>query len=361
MIWILIACHCLLGLVGLSHCTTGIRFDASIRLCGWFPNREANSRAYSEFETGLTRANIPKEDVDGLFTFTGRQKKYWEKRALLSRKADATVVALTLLETANELDHRDCFDHCTFVLAKDNCNSAMHLQACSPRSNNQHYIKAMLDSKVFSLIERCQIPLIHRALSQNESSVEPYLYELVEFITNLMTHMEPTNPWNSIDEMALNYDKLFFAARRMTRPAQAGFFDNIGVIMLDVERRLGLNQLITALNDGTLQWTDAKAQFDTLIVRPCLTFINKMHSVMDATIFYGRIFDSKQSRFTLQGDLPYDVKIRYFKLLRMFEACQYLDNAVYYVDWKGKARQMLLRYHQFSSPQLTEWRASSSH
>lgn len=344
MIWVLIAFNYLLGFIGLGNCTTAERFDASIQACGWHPNQEGNSRVYSQFETSLARTGIPMYDVDNLFRFTSRQKRYWEKRLFLSRGAGLTVSALELLESAGDLDYRDCYDPCTFVLAKDNCNAAILFNACSPRSREPHYIKTMLDTKVFSLINRCQLRLMYQASNQSASVIERDLYDAVEYIADLMTDFEPTSRWNTTDEMVSKSTQPFLSTRRIIRPAQAGFFDDIAVIMLKLERRWGRDSLTRGLATGSLQWTDAKASFDTLILRPCQQYIWKMHSFMDATIFYGRIADLKRSKFDI-GDLQEDVNIHYFKLLRMYEACQYLDNAIYHVDWRSKFRQMRRNYN----------------
>lgn len=267
------------GSIGCGHCTTASRFDADIVACNWEPNLESNYRIYSKFESTFERTNLTKENIDGLFEFTSTQKTYWGKRISLWKRSISNVMTLTLLESAAELDKKDCLDHCTFVLAKYNCNAGMKLQACRPLATEQHYIKAMLDAKVFPLMFRCLLPLMHQALILNSTVIDSELYVIVDHIADLMTDTSlPTKQWGSSDEMVLRSRKPFLTIRHMIRPAESGFFDNLAELMVQLDRRSGRDGLLQAIVRSDRPWLSAKAYYNRLIMQPCNRFLDKMHT-----------------------------------------------------------------------------------
>lgn len=344
MICVLVAFAFLQSPSGFAYCNTATRFDNDILECGWKPNQPSNSRIYSAFEKDLERAVASREDIDGLYQVTINHRTLWKERYYLWKKSVKHIAALTLLESAAKLDTKECLDHCTFVLAKNNCNAAMSLHACQPLSTAKSYIKAMLEAKVFPLMKRCQLPLMHQAVVLNSTVIDPRLYMTVEYIADLMTSFKPSDRWKTVDEMISKSRRPFLASRRVIRPAEAAFFDNLAETMVNLERRAGGRGLVLNIAYSDIPWVNAKSHYDRLILRPCRHYIKKMHTAMDATIFYGRIMDLDRSRFSLEV-LQDDSKIAYFKLLRMYEACMYLDNEVYTVEWRARTKQMIDRGH----------------
>lgn len=335
----LIQIFILLSFVRLVDCTTASRLDDDTRACKWKPNMLDSPRIYAAFERSLGQANIPKEDTKGLYEFTIHELLSWVENSFAPPDSVSMALVLSQLILTRDLDIRDCFDHCTFVLTKNNCNSAMYQHACQPLARRQHYIKSMLDSKVFTMIDRCQLPLMYHALYMNATEIDPNLYKTVEKIACHMTYLE-SHKWSKINDMIRSTTKPFIEIRKIIRPAQAGFLETIAAIMLELEKASGGDDLYRAIARRDLDWTDLKEYFFKLVMRPCLQYIDKMHTVMDATIFYGRIVDRDRHRFK-SVRMNDALRVEYFKLAQIYEACTYLDNGVYIIDWRSKTKELI--------------------
>lgn len=323
-----------------TECSTASRLIDDTKACNWKPIFHDSPQIYAAIENSMHRAEIYIEDIDNLYRYTSNELLYWMEKTYAVLESTNTALALSQLEKAKDLETRDCFDHCTYVLAKNNCNSALYQHACQPLAKRQYYIKTMIDSQVFPLIDRCQVPLMYHALFKNATEIDPDLYRTVNHIANVMTHFEPTAQWTTVDEMVEKATRPFIQIRRVIKPAEAGFMDKIADIMLELERQRNRDDLYMAIVRRNLQWTEMKEYFVDLVLRPCLNYVDKMHTVMDAAIFYGRIVDMDRNRFPkVRMDDP--IKIEFFKLAKIYEACTYLDNEVYFINWRGKANRLI--------------------
>lgn len=348
----------LLGSIGFAHCSTADRLDADTRACNWRPASAKFVDVYSEMDQRLVKTGISKDDPARLYSIISEEVGYWVRRSQATHTHISVILSsLMQFELSKDLDRRDCFDHCTFVLAKNNCNSAMHLHACRPRSIQQDsYIKSMLDTKVFALIDRCQLPLMYQALVLNTTDISPQLYKTVSLIAERMIDPNIFSRWGSIESMLLISKRPFFNTRRLVSPGETRFFDEIAQLMIDAERAGGGNQLFKDIETGQVLAPAAKHHFHRLVIQPCLEFIHKMRTTMDATIFYGRISESDSKLFQ-KVDMSSALRVHYFELVRLYEACVYLDNAKYTINWRYEAHR-LLSNDQLPSMSMAEYKRS---
>lgn len=296
---------------------------------------------YAGIESRLARAETPVDNIDAMFSMVSEEMK--GKRFDFALRGNSLVLgAYTQLDLARYLDTRNCYDHCTFVLAKNNCNAAIPLHACRSRSKLFSYIKTMLDAKVFPLVERCHIPLMAFAVALNNTRVQSDLFKTVEFITRRMTNFE-ASLWDSIEDLALMDARPFLAVRRIIRPIEAGFFRNLPDIMLDLDRLTPRRELSVDISAHNLLAPQAKYHFHRLILQPCKEYIDRMHTAMDATIFYGRLVDLHSKRFQLADNIDDDTKIAYFKLARIYLACSHIDEGDFSIKWRVEAGKLLAK------------------
>lgn len=276
--------------------------------------------------------SAPRDDLDELYDTIQGMLRSREERYFHSGRHVTSICALTQLNLARELDYRDCLDHCTYIIAKNNCNSAAHIHACQPLSRKWSYIKIMLDAKVFSTIDRCQVPLIDQALDLNATAVEPQLYETIKTISRQLS-FEKDRKQSLNDDMIVNSMKPFFMVRRLILWSKTNFIENILHVMRQVETLKHQERLGTAIDARSLHPRQARVHFQRLLLAPCREYINIMHKPMDASIFFGRTRDLGGPRFN-RLILSNETKIKFFKLLHMYESCVFLDDANYFIDWK---------------------------
>lgn len=331
----------ILDSVVLVYCSTAERLDADTRACNWRPNTPKFVDTYSEIESRLAKTGIPKEDLTRLYQVITAEVGYWVKRSHVTHNQISIILSsLIQLDLSKDLDRRDCFDHCTFVLAKNNCNAAIHLHACRPRSGfHTSHIKSALDAKVFSLIERCQVPLMYHAVFMNATDISPQLYRVVQLIAERMVDTNHFSRWNSNQDMVLRSTRPFFNTRRLIRPADSGFFDQIAQLMVDAEKANGGDALLRDIKSGKILAPDARSHFHRLVIQPCLEYISRMHTAMDATIFYGRISELDAKRFN-KVFMSSTMRVKYFELVKLYEACVFLDNAKYTINWRYEAYRL---------------------
>lgn len=336
-----------LSLISTISCDIVDRLEAGTRECNLRPNTADFYHIYTTLERKLQEANIPKENVDSLYRFTTNEVELWTDRLFLTRKSTTFIAALSQLQSLADLDNQDCANYCSFVLAKNNCNTAAHLHACRPLSKKDYYLKIMIDAKVFSFMERCLRPLIDVANQQNSTLIEPWIHEAVSYITRRMIYFESTSGWDTIDEMILTSNKPFLKARRIVRPTQSGFWRNLAEIMRQLEEQRGEDYLHKDINSRSLRSPKAKQYYQRLVLQPCQVFIKNLHKTMDALIFFGRTIDLKRSRFELKRSrfetkpISDASKIEIFKVSLLYEACQMLDNQEYQVNWSALNRELL--------------------
>lgn len=341
---VLITCAFAPGLIHLAGGTSAERLEDDTRGCGWRVTTTLYNEIYDGIETRLARAKPPKEDIDGMYMMVADETRTW-RSDLNARKNSVMLGAFTQFDLAQYLDVRNCYDHCTYVLAKNNCNAAISLHACRSRSNRFSYVKLMLDAKVFPLVERCHIPLMAYAVALNTTNVPRDLYGTVDYITEQMIDFEPSL-WHKIEDLALMDAKPFLTVRRIVRPVQAGFFTDITDLMLELDRRTPQQELHKAASAGQFLAPEARMHFHRLIVKPCQDFIDKMHTAMDATIFYGRMIDLDKQRFALFDTIADATKVAYFRLAKMYEACTHLDEGDFFIRWRVEARKLAARVQQ---------------
>lgn len=234
------------------------------------------------------------------------------------------ISALTQLQLAGDLDRRDCLDHCAYVLVRNNCDSKIHLNACIPRSRAESYIKSMIDAKVFPSIERCQLPLIDRALQLNVT-IEPRLYSTVSVIMERLLHFVPTRSWSTIEDIILTGRKPFTSLTRLIRPQKSNFLKRILDTLIFLDTQHGQHLLRESPGSGILDMGIGEDHFRNLVLEPCRDYAHKMHKAMDAAIYYGRITELDNSKF----ELPYmsdEKKIGFFQLVLRYQACVTVDN-----------------------------------
>lgn len=320
-------------------CSSAIRLEIDTAECGWKPPSASLSVGYTMMDFKLEQADVPKENIDALYQMVFDEEADCRKRYNM-RKNSNMLQSLRQFKLARDLDRRDCHDHCTYVLARSICISATPLYACQPRSEKQNRVKIMLEAKVFPLIERCQLPLVVRALL-NATMVDPNLYQTVDYIAYRMIDFETFIKFNTIIDLILLHSKPFYAIRRVLRPTRAGFYNNLVQIMLYLDRRSVGQELSAAIYSLNIQSGRARQFYQQLILDPCLRFINIMHTTMDPTIFYGRLMELKPNRFEVDDDLTMGTKIEYFKLVLLYEACAYLDNHDDIIDYRVLAENLL--------------------
>lgn len=333
----------ILGFVGLTECSTAKRLEADTRECGWQPNSPKFADSYSEIETKLATKGIPREDLHRLYRIIRDEIGYLKGRSYLTFNPKSVILnSLEQLELSKDLDRRDCFDHCTYVLARNNCNAAISLHACRPLSFDQStFIKLMLDTKVFSLIDRCQVYLMYHAILLNTTYISADTYKSVRLIAERMIDPNTLSRWNSFADMVLASRKPFFNTRRLIRPGESKFFDQIAQLMIDLEKLSGGDALFKAIDSGSKRGTEAERHYHRLVMQPCVEYIHKMHTAMDATLFYGRISELDDKRFDMVF-MSNTMRVKYFELVKLYEACVYLDNANdYTIYWEYEADQLI--------------------
>lgn len=336
------------GLVGLIDCSSRERLAADARQCNLVPWSERLDAVFDNVESKFAMQNVAMADVEGQYKFLADVIEYcktnyfrrYELRGMftdsnsLSPTYEVLMAILEQLYLTNELDYRECLDHCTYVLARINCEAGKYQHACFPRSRKVSYIKSMIDTKVFPLIERCQIFMATRALELNNTVIEPQMYSSISLIAEAMTSYQPTRRFKTIEEMFLRSRKPYFLIRRSLSPTRSGFLDNIFHIMYQLEELSGNGDVLRKLIDSkTIYPNGAKSHYELLILNPCRYYIEIMHTAMDPITFYGKILDLDRSNFT-SAQVPDEVKIEFYRLVLLYEACVVIDNGDYYPDWR---------------------------
>lgn len=312
----------------LVRCTSEGRFNQDTRECSWAPFSDKYYEIYSDIDVNLIATKKPLTDVDDLFDITAGQVEYFRQTRPQTKGSvthDMNLSALIQLYSLKELDSRSCCDHCTYVLAKLNCNAASNLHVCNPLSRTRSYIKSMIQSKVFPMIRRCQPTLIDEAMKLKQSVIRPELYQTLTYITEQVTVLRPEKYWLSFEDVIRGANKPFHAIRRLINPTNSGFYKNILKVLRHVDELNGGFALAAAIDSRTLCSAGALDDYKSLILKPCREYIAKMHKPMDAIIFYGRIIELDRDRFQVQ-EISDSTKIEFFKLVHLFEACLYLDD-----------------------------------
>lgn len=311
-------------------CSSEERLAMDTRECGWKPLSHPYSDPYSQVERILREQYAPRDNPDILYETIQRQLERWEQRFSQTGRYLPEVCALSQLVLSRELDARDCLDHCTYIIAKNNCNLGLHTLACQPLSRKWSYIKILLDGKVFPAMERCQVPLIDLALELNATAIEPQLYETIRIISKQLSFEKDGK---THDRMILNSIKPFFLVRRLVVRYKSHFIENIFRVMREVDTYRGQGELGKAIDERKLLPREARGYFRQLILVPCREYIDKMHKAMDASIFYGRTRDLGGARFS-KAPICKETKVKFFELVRMYEVCVFLDDNNYLIDWK---------------------------
>lgn len=318
--------------------TSESRFEADTRACNWEPWVPAYDAIFQETEKILEKSNIHVADIDGMYRHVNHWAETWREVNDENPLTRIRKWALALLDASNGLQTRDCFDICTYVLAKNCCKSGRQQNACNPKSRTQSFIKSILDARVFPMIARCQTSLMSNAIELNTTLIDPVLYAQVSAITELMTSYKP-GKFDSIEKIALTAPKPFFSTRASIKPSSTGFFENLFHVMIGLEKLIGETGLESALKDSDFGLSTGFIFFERLISTPCLRFIELMRTAMDPTLYYGGIIDLSNSKFQLE-DISQDYRVRYFKLLQRFHACVWLNNhETYEIDWAKLIRE----------------------
>lgn len=324
--------------VSSALCSTLRRLEADTVACGWSFPTTAYTAGYTRMEFKLRQANMPVGDLDALYQMVAEEEI--EARNEPGVKFNSIMIqSLEQFRLTKDLERRDCYDQCAHVLAKINCNSATPLYACQPLNQQRNYVKTMLEAKVFPLIERCQIPLVYQTLMVN-MTIDPDLYMTVDHIAYRMMDMTVFSSFYTIGDLVLRHSKPFFAIRRIVRPIQSGFYEDLGEIMLYLDIQRGSEELFTAIQSGQITPDQARDFYEQIILLPCLRFIDQLHTAMDPTIFYGRLIDLKRSAFEIEDIYP-DIKLEFFKLLLLYESCAHLDDQNEIVNHRKLARDLL--------------------
>lgn len=335
MIRSLIKLAAMLGFFHLADCSCQERLIAGTKACKWMPWSKNFDRIYDKLETDLERTKAPIEDTDKLYAFISAEIALCEiDNCIPVRKFNELISVLTQLYMTKDLAKRDCLDHCTYILAKNNCETGYYKHACLPRSREKSYIKSIIDRSVFPLIERCQIPLLEEALDLNATVIPIKLNKGVAFLAETIAAFRPTRLWNTFEDMILTSTKPNFLIRRTILRNKNAFFDNILTILSRLERRIGKYELNTSMALRTLTPKLAESFFQRLILDPCREYIKTMHGVMDPTIFYGGIADMDSSRFNFSGSITNAKKVEYYRLVQRYYTCMFFDEGEFKIDWR---------------------------
>lgn len=330
------------NLVYLVDSTSEERFLADTRSCNWEPWVRDYDTIFHNIETMLHRSSIHISDIDSLYRQIHRLTLVWSNIGDNEPQSRVWNAALTLLNELNGIENRDCFDICTYVLAKNCCKSGRQQRACSPRSRTQYFIKSIVNAKVFPMIERCQASLMYNAIVLNTSLVEPNLYAQVSTITELMTAYQ-SGKFNSIEKIALTALKPYSLVRASIRPASTGFFEHIFDVMLRIEKVLGENGLEKSILGGDFGLNTGYVNFERLILNPCNQFIQIMRTAMDPSLYYGSVIDLDKSIFQLDH-MSANNQVGYFRLLQRFQACVWLNNhEAFELDWPKLIQEFVSR------------------
>lgn len=245
---------CLTTLISVAHliaCTSENRFNQDARKCNLRPFSDGYHKIYSDIELSLMSTKIPLHDVDELFDFTAGQVNYLMQNSPGKKGSTSqhmNLSALTQLYQSKELDSRSCSDHCTYVLARLNCNAGSHFDACSPRSRRKSYIKSMVQNKVFPMITRCQPTLIDEAMKLNESVGKHELYKTVTYIAEQVTSFRSEKHWLTFEDVIRRTSRPFHAIRRLINPTNSGFYNNILKVLRRIDELNGGFALAAAID-----------------------------------------------------------------------------------------------------------------
>lgn len=334
MIRSLIKLIILLGSIHSANCNLHDRLVAGTRACKWMPWSKNFDIIYDNLEEELRKKKAPVEDSDKLYAFISAEIVQGEiDNCIPARRINELKSALTQLYMTKDLHRRDCLDHCTYILAKHNCEIGYHKHACLPRSREKSYIKSIIDRNVFPLIERCQIPLWERALGLNTTLIPVKLHASVTLLADEIAGFRPTRLWNSFEDMILVSTKPNFLIRRMILRNKNEFFENILSVMCRLERQIkeyGLNSEITL---RSLTPKLAESYFQSLILNPCRKYIEIMHKIMDPAIFYGSIADMDRYRFNFTSEISDRRRVEYYRLVQRYYACMFFDEGEFNLDW----------------------------
>lgn len=320
------------GFVCLTDCTSEDRFQADTRSCNWETWVPGYYPVFQGVELLLARSRTLMSDVNGLYQLVNQWTEMYrtmddDKPEVRLRKS-----ALTLLDESNGLQTRDCFDICTYVLAKNCCKSGRHQHACYPKSRAKTFIKSMISARVFPMIERCQTSVMYSAIVLNTTLVGPDLYAQVSVITEFMTAYK-SEKFNSIENIVLASPKPYSAILDLIKPSSTGFFESILNVMIRLERLVGESSIENGLSSRNFGLSTGFMFYRRLILTPCNRFIEIMRTAMDPTLYYGGIIDADRSKFRLEH-MNYHDRIGYFNLLHRYQACVWLNNhESYEIDW----------------------------
>lgn len=328
-----------LNLVYWINCNSEERWFQDILACNLVPWDPDYDNIFEEIERILMRSGIHIAYVSELYKRVSQLNELWQNVNHQDSNSLLWISALTLLDRSDGLQIQDCFDICTYVLARNCCKYSRRQDACYPRSKKQTFIKSMIDARVFPMIERCQSSLMSHAILMNATLIDPDLYAQVSVITEFMS-VYKSERFDSIQKIALANPRPYFSIRGLIKPSSTGFFEEIFDVMIRLEKLTGESALEGALRDQVFDPSTGPEYFDRLIMVPCKRFIGIMRSIMDSTLFSGGIIDLDRSKFRL-GDLGDVDRIKYFKLLHIYQACVWLDDRESYnLDWWKLTRNL---------------------
>lgn len=331
------ASFCCLAYFLTVQCSIYLVYSSSVgrladdtRACQWRPWSSRHEHFYKEIEELLNKINqpIPIIGVDRFYEYIIELAVNHIEEASVHGDGfhnELRIWTFTLLSLTKTLDERDCLDHCTHVLARNSCNAGYYNHSCMSRSTNPSILKAMIDSKVFPMMNRCQKPLMERAIELNRTEIDPQTYETVTFITDQMTKFDANRQWETIEDIMLRSKKPFLTLRQLIKPHQTGFLFNLARIMLKLETRVGGDSVMRMKVARSPDKDETLRIYQRLILHPCLEFIDKLHVVMDGATFYGKMMDMDQNRFTMPS-LDDEMRLKFFQLVHRYNACTCLDN-----------------------------------
>lgn len=327
-ILLLIATSVCISFLPVTDCNSEARLAADTRKCKWKPPTALHDSVYTILDTNLAESNrqgpLPKDEI---FRQIDREIEKIENRGVFANY-NLEIAALRQLKLLKTMDTRSCLDHCTYVLARINCNAGKYQHACLPRSRHRSFLKTVIDGQVFPLIERCYSDLVDRVLVLNSTAINPREYEYVSMIAKQITHLDPAEKWSGIDDIIVKSSRPFFAIRRLFKPIQAGFFANLSELMQRLERLKGGVELMVAVESESITKRNAFSHYERWVLQPCADYINKMHKAVDAVMFYGKLIELSRSKFRMD---PMDdaMKVKLHSIIYRYHACVYLENHSY--------------------------------
>lgn len=324
----------LLSLIQSINCSQQDRLIAGVKACKWLPWSKNFNATYDKIEAQLVQAKVPIENADQLYAFISAEISLLKiDNCIPVRKFNELISILTQLYMTKDLGTRNCLDHCTYILAKMNCDAGYYKHACLPRSKEKSYIKSIVDRQVFPLIDRCQVPLIEEALDLNATIIPYKVNKVVATLADELAAFRPTRLWTNFREMILATTKPNFLIRRTILRNKNSFLDNILGVMGRLERYVGRYGFNSAIALRSLTPGLVESHYQRLILDPCREYINIMLKIMDPAIFYGSIADMDRSRFNFSTKVSDEKKVDFYRLVKRYYTCMFFDEGQFKLDW----------------------------